>query len=365
MVKDYIKDYTARHGVPRTIDKEIYKPLKLLSEIDIKLADNPIINNYYDANIRRHVSNISFSDFMKIVKFYTKHSSSLNIKNINYSSILSLKIIASILDLYTMLYIDNDYPWQDMKYAKRLERYIFFIFVDNISSIKCNKTISLFNNLGIYNEIVPQSRDYVSNSSIEKMQMYFGARTLALNDSSKIIYSENNLILSSCSLDHFMFNYHLIDFLSIKKHNGESTTILGGELQLSIDISFVREQFIIKQIAPVERYLLISISSNDYNSNYLKNIPNDLSDPVDNPDVVLSNTKTEKRYINIETRPELFDYIKKCEDIRERLLITAYDYSYECNAITRNTRGLLPTNIHNLVLNTYEGDIDRILHIVT
>ena len=61
---------------------------------------------------------------------------------------------------------------------------------------------------------------------------------------------------------------------------------------------------------------------------------------------------------------EMLKYIATAEQIRERLLITVFNYKYDKNMERRGLKTVVELNPVNILANVYEDDIDKILTVV-
>jgi hypothetical protein len=64
-----------------------------------------------------------------------------NVNNDNELIYYGYNLTGFIHDLYSMLFIETKYPWQDMKYDKRINRYLFLIIIFCLNTYKNTKDI--------------------------------------------------------------------------------------------------------------------------------------------------------------------------------------------------------------------------------
>lgn len=368
-----------------TSDQLIEKQKKLIDawinvndKILLEEEDVSIIN---EINIGSGIVLGEFADLLKIVKYYTKYGSGQNTLSRFINDTIYIPVLNTyIMDLYAILFSDMEYPWNDIKYSKRLQRYIFFVFIEKMRSISANdiSLITLNPNNNILDELgirINGSSDsfnrymglrgrddkYLSHNSFERASRYLNLRSRVAIDNNRI-QIDNGSIVSASGIDRFMFGYHLLDFLDIRSN----------------DDMFRRFQFIIPSN---EVYILVSISDDETrNISMCKEI---LVRPLKGDfDIKQNNEEFEdktfkkiyKRYRlitnNIEDLRsenqdfkdfsiELYKYIKLVEHIREKLIITVVNFAY--NYVLGNKLTIVSDDTMSMMLNLYDGDINRIL----
>lgn len=374
--------------------------------------------------------------YFKMYKFYSTYgSSSLPMLTVNYNTILFPKISNFILDIWSILYTESRYPWNDNKYAKRIQRLLFFMFIEKLQKTTLNNLPSVLKELGIMtdanmqdpklsnrtkahlrNKIIPglkTQNPYVSSfianygdthgetdviyeeaDSIQRIHRYFRMRDAKIYDSlipqtmrvDPNDPSKGEIVVSACGIDHFMFTYHLLDFLDIYANADPNAPI-----------PFVRCQFIVKRRMTetvgnvgqgnslvLTQYVLVTLTdteAGDTNTtldiirrtpthiDYYHPVNNIEQTDLPNPDVILSDGTTIKRYtlISEETSSvfkKMAGYIKTVEAVRERLIITLSNYVNDTNSSAYGIKSIIHEDPLKILLNLYEGDINKVLSMV-
>lgn len=280
-----------------------------------------------------------------------------------------------ILDLYMILFSDTKYPWEDRKYSKRIHRYIFFVFIEKLRCMNFTLIYYLLSEIGvipgdnpeIFENIMKVNFVYQSYNSFERSYNYFRLRTEYIKDDNNIILSKNKLTIESASgIDRFLFGYHLLDFFDV--YQSESKTN---------DHTFIRCQFIVTITDDVNtKYVLVSLSKQDAKNvnrakNILSNIPKNITDnDKQNPIVTLPAGEKVRQYqlLSLDSPnqiiKELTKYINLIVDVREKLLITIINYVYDKIMDRKEKLNVVSSDTMSLLLNVYEGDINKILTVV-
>jgi hypothetical protein len=387
-----------------------------------------------------------FRAFFRIVKFYVKYGYDVApYSRVNYDTIYFPKLSVFIIDLYSILFSESAYPWEDIKYAKRLHRYVFFVFIEKLALININNVTSILYDLGIqvylenddYDNITKKdptetidkfknlqgpynrsknkkpinplvynllhrygkNKKYLQNNSTDRVFDYFFKRLndiydmaipvtkykIGVDDIPERIIDDTgydtgyvkkniNYVVSACGIDHFMYNYHLLDFFDTIDNATE------GE---QIRYRFIVKRNMIKNEVNVgEQYVLVTIphniatdnledaleiiNSTPSNVDYYDGIINP-SDPPNNDVELLRSEKIVKQYVLIRPTSDdpflsnLYKYINEVEYIREKLIVTILNYIYDTAADTKGTKNLMYEDTTKMILNMYEGDIDKIL----
>lgn len=366
-------------------------------------------------------------NMLKIIKYFTFHGKDVSIPfKLKYDTIYFPKLNGFIADLYTILFIDATYPWGDSKYTKRLQRLLFFIFVEKLQKTNIGNVVSLLNDLGIKTQLDPtdpkqknlivspnrrsadSSLHEVSPSSeqinptitkfleeietkskykpyydIERNNEYFSYRSKYIYDSeSPSIQTINSkrLVSSSCGIDKFMNSYHLLDFFPVYENE---SLVYRTQYLIKLNMFITGDA----SKSSSTRYMIVSLSKEealdtskegiDHIVHLIKNAPQNLeyftkdyvlkSTDSLNADIVLPNkTKTKRYYLLNPSSDNDFDsnllsYISVSYQIRERLLITIYNYIYDLNMSRRGIKNIVEMNPTQMLINTYEGDINKIL----
>lgn len=398
-----------------------------------------IIGSYVAANSKSDLgrtiiqspTGINASILLKIIKYFTFYGRSSGHIKLESTHIYFPKLSTFILDLYTILFVDSNYPWTDAKYDKRLQRLLFFIFIEKLQYANSNNTYSLLEDLGIKTK--RDDQDLKQNNSISAMYIstldpdtnptlnqmkslitafkyydqysftrsytYFRYRENYMYDSQNLNIEESTNssggnhkynIISACGIDHFMYCYHLLDFFPIYKVNDDRPN------------PFFRSRFILKQkLASTstnkkitsDYYVIVSFTENEStdmndtnnqarNLSIFNNTPKNLdyyntpgydisvNNEPENKKITLSYGITVDRYQLVDpssTDPvikKIYEYIITCEQIRERLLITVFNYIYDNEMIQNGKKHIWQNDPTHILVNVYEGDIDKILTVV-
>ncbi len=320
------------------------------------IKEYPIIVNKLEALVKFiNLDNyhINTEKLLRILKYFEPVQNRPSC--LSYNSIFFPTLSGFIMDLYTILFIDSTFPWTDTKYMKRLQRFIFFTFIECLQEININNITDVMLDLGLNDtcENIIQtvtnnfliSQSYYPSDTINRLLNYNEYRSKCLKDNESIKYNNFNRTLKSTgAIDHFMFSYHLLDFLDIYPHND----------------SFLRLQFIVKRS---NKYWLVSMSMDqiEQHDQIFANIPYTQEDDS-GPDIILPNKKHFKQYTLIDGM--FLNYIEIIENIREKLIITLYNFVYDSVAVFSNKKNIVPTNSLILLINTYEEDIDKILRVI-
>jgi uncharacterized protein YnzC (UPF0291/DUF896 family) len=388
---NYLSRKSKNHGLTSA---QLNEKQKKLIDAWINVNDEILLKEEEYASIIDEINKINkekiiisgnFADLLKIVRYYTKYGSGQSalirfINNTIYIPVLS----TYIMDLYAILFSDVEYPWNDGKYSKRLQRYIFFVFIEKLRSISANNISliapldpnnNILNELGIrinddpinnFNKYMGISSErkednYSSHNSFERASRYLNLRSnIAIDDNR--IRTNHNTIESASGIDRFMFGYHLLDFLDIRS---------------DID-TFRRIQFIVPNNGA---YILVTLTNDETKSNagneILQRPLKDKAFDIDRNNKEFHDekyNKVYKRYQRItindddlihenqnfkDFSKELYKYIKFVEYIREKLIITVVNFAY--NYILGDRLTVVSDDTMSMLLNLYDGDINRIL----
>lgn len=184
-----------------------------------------------------------------------------------------------------------------------------------------------------------------------------------------------------------MYNYHLLDFFPLYKTNDDvSNPFFRSRFILKLKMSYkkhgklVDDYYVIVSLTQHEATNIFGINKKNRILNIFNNTPKnldyytsdyikDVSEP-DNEKITLTNNVVVNRYQLIDPQStdiftkKLHEYIITSEQIRERLLITIFNFIYE-NAMTHNgSKNIIDDNPTHILVNIYEGDIDKILTVV-
>jgi len=211
----------------------------------------------------------------------------------------------------------------------------------------------------IYDQLFESFPDktYIKRYDVKRNYIYFKFRDTILRDVDGINVNTDDKgsrynIISACGIDQFMNSFHLLDFWPVYYDN------TGTNL-----FKIFRSKFIVKRNYG---YVIVSLSEDeainksskytltDINESIFMTIPNTL-------DEYKKSIKNDDHYeLLIEGNP-LLKYIKTVEDIRERLLITVVNYMYDYIKIAKQQKNIIEMDPTHILVNVYEGDIDKIL----
>lgn len=341
---------------------------------------------------------------LKILKYYTYYGSDVAKINVISNNILYFpKLFTFILDLYTILFANTVYPWSDPKYAKRLQRYIFFVFIDRLRKVNINTIPNLLDEMGIetykyeqenrvfvkqitnFMKEVQRDTKYYSYNSVSRTYSFFKYRSHFIKDEDNILTSINvdkkEHISSTCAIDKFMFSYHLLDFFDLYKNKTVNPVT-----------TYLRCQFIVKSysdmdadstdkhISDIVQYTIVTLSIDEIDNiviakDIIANTPKllsfyDTNTNDTNPMIELPSKEKVRRYQPIlksskeDHIRELKNYIDVVEQIREKLLITIYNYVYDHFMKMTAKLNVIGSDPNIMMLNIYEGDIDKILTVM-
>jgi hypothetical protein len=369
IVSEYnnIIEYAKMNNVDSAILSGLYE---LNHEI---IKDNPLIVSELEKIIKP--ININLDTLFKLLKYYNFSPGANDISHISFNTIHFPKLSGFILDLYSILFIDSEYPWTDQKYAKRLQRFIFFTFVEQLQITNLKNLDTLVKDIGlepgVYRRMkrnrseITSGRPQVTldgryevdmNDTFRNLHNYNESRTTILNDHNVVFLNNNHEVESVGAIDRFLFGYHLIDFLSIYQHDHNGT--------------YIRLQFIVKHLIDgVDSFVLLSVShpeTEDSIKKIIMNIPNtknDFLNVIMNPRIRLPNNTLVNQCEIIDGK--FLKYIETVCMIREKLMITIFNYVNREILNSRSQINMIPVDPIRILLNTYEGDIDKILTVVS
>lgn len=313
----------------------------------------------------------------KLSKYFTIYGYGIADKRIVRDNIMFPKLSTFIVDLYMILFVDTRYPWGDNKYMKRLNRFVYFVLFSRLRYTTFKNLEKLLNDIGIYISEYEQLKDMINSRDYNTNYISF-ARAAdileersqnegKLQDNTNIFYDNDNLI-SICSIDHFMYNFHLLDFMSLhydpKQHNKNP---------------FRRCQFVLKR--PIGRsddcheYIIIS-----FNKDEITNMDDDKKQKINdiirkinvnnNEDIILPFDEKTKRYVIVSDDSNdphiksMYNYFRNIESLRERIIITLYNYLYVSIKTINGEKEIINPDPLHIMLNLYDGDIDRILAVI-
>jgi hypothetical protein len=339
-----------------------------LSSFDINQITDPDVIKLLDGLVKQ-----TKGDKNLLERFLKHHTYFDQPQHIKMTDIYFPKITSFILDLYLILFVDSTYPWADPKYTKRLQRYIFFVFIERLQTIDMNQIDSLLEDYGIdpnvFNKEMKHmfanfgSTVYRDNTTIENHLINFNRINRSTNNDIMVV---GGYVVSICPIDRFMFSNHLLDFLDID-------TIGTG-------YPFVRYQFIHKhRIGQTDYYLLISltqaeigIGSNKLIGDIIGAIPrtdeNSLTvylSKIEQNKFKLPNGKDACQVVRVEEVDKNFvQYIRTIETIREKLLLVLFNFKYFNTALSLSKTNVISIDPLKILLNMYEGDMDKILRVI-
>jgi hypothetical protein len=363
----------------KTQDPNILSDVHILKQLKIEIS-NISLEPVFTSKI-----NLDPTNMLNIIKYYTKYGriTQYPLSQIICNNVYIPKLSTFILDLYTILFSDSKYPWENTKYSKRLQRYIFFVFIERLKNANIQDILVLLDEMGIdVNEFKEKSfpeimeiiknnvatTNYESYNSLNRTQTYFKLRNTIIKDNNSVSRSKSlesrskekskekskeECIESACAIDRFMFGYHLLDFLYLYHYNS---------------CDQIRQQYIVTIPSNDENkenkdstYILVSLSEEEIKDNET------VLSILNSEKVKASYKEDRKRYqelsltSNDSTIKELTKYIKLVEYIREKLLITIVNYLYDYIMNTNYKINVINTDTLTNLLNMYEGDIDKIL----
>ncbi len=178
----YFKTYNSRYG---------------FFQCPSELIDVPI------ATIDDYKTQIDFSTYLK------PYSNTINGKVLNFNS---YTIYGLIDDMFKSLFIELEFPWLDMKYAKRVNRLTYFLMIyfnnnySNVDEIK-NKLLTFLNDYNNTNALIINFTTHNgTNSNNDKLyteiigyMKQINDRATAPNDKAKIL-EMSNLIIATIKL---------------------------------------------------------------------------------------------------------------------------------------------------------------------
>lgn len=388
---------------------------KKLYDIAVKLFDavqleNQLVVRDVDDDSSGQPSGVMMTKhivpLLKIIKYYTYYGSDFARSITMSNNVLYFpKLSTFILDLYTILFADTIYPWSDVKYAKRLQRYIFFVFVERLRRVNITNILDMMEEMGIkvadindttgartsavgidnFLHEVRQDVSYHPYNSLSRTYAYFKYRSHYIKDDDSITMTFDKRgkrrIQSTCGIDKFMFSYHLLDFFDLHQNP-----------DVDANTTYIRSQFIVKTtdsdpkafttINPdkIINYTVVSMAFDEANDpDEARRIIEDTPDEIgfyrtetdlNNPFVELPSGDMVRRYRPIissssdENIREMVKYLNVVDQVREKLLITVYNYVYDHFMNSTGKLNIVGADPDIMMLNVYEGDIDKILSVM-
>lgn len=400
-----------------------YDVLKTDNNIKAKLS--AIVTNLNKlTNILPYNTNVddNIIILLKIIKYFLFYGDKdKQLRSINYDNIYFPKLNAFILDLYTILFVDAQYPWIDTKYSKRLQRLIFFIFIEKLQSVNYGNIRVILYDLGIKTKYDPndpkqkqpiqskqkqskqpkqpkqlkfnpqidllmskiaETQSYENQYKISRNYKYFEYRNEYVYDTETLEFNEVSSVttyynlISACGIDHFMYSYHLLDFFPVYKI--DDTDLLNP---------FFRSRYIKKQKMDNDEYYYVIISLteqeatniNEINKSNIEkifaDIPTNLNDYSTNKNESIKLFMDDEKYVDRyellnptlkdnQFAQNMLQYIATAELIRERLLITIFNYTYDTINTLVSKKYIIVHDPTHILVNIYEGDIDKILTVI-
>jgi hypothetical protein len=128
---------------------------------DGTIDPNPIIPDVIEPVIKMpsemvdlsigHFTDSNYEHFVENLKYFNDSFHSINFYDDKQDFLIGYSIKYLIYDLYQMLFIQTNIPWNDPKYAKRLDRFFFAIFMnliqENIKNYKLDNTFDYMGNM--------------------------------------------------------------------------------------------------------------------------------------------------------------------------------------------------------------------------
>lgn len=376
-------DINIPDGMERNVYiKKLANAIRSFDECAISKDEKLEERLYSQIHDMKHIpgAELQIGRLAKICKHYTIYGYGITDKRIVCDNIMFPKLSTFIVDLYMILFVDTRYPWGDNKYMKRLNRFVYFVLFSRLRYINFNNLHLLLRDVGIdinennfRNINNAQNVKYIPNInnpvSFGRAVNIISMRTDGLlQDNKDITYDENDNLFSICSIDCFMYNFHLLDFMS-----------LHYEAKYYDTNPFVRCQFVLKR--PIgksndcQEYILIS-----FNKDEITNMDDDKKSKIMNiigrinfdynENVILPFNERTKRYVRVtddDTDPHIknmYNYFRNIESLRERILITLYNYLYVSINTVNGTKEIINPDPLHIMLNLYDGDIDRILAVM-
>lgn len=283
-----------------------------------------------DSTYVQRVFNIG--NIFKIIKYYTFYDLD-TARELSNKTLYFPKLSTFILDLYTILFADTTYPWSDIKYIKRLQRFIFFVFIENLRNSGNVSVLLDEMGININRRQIYDDDSYSLHNSLLRADNFFNYRTNYIVDKNDIT-EKNGYIESASSIDRFMFSYHLLDFFDIYKISG----------------NYMRCDFIVYDDG---NYFLVKIAE----------------DEPQNIEHIREAIRSRRNYRIVKDADdefirELAKYIEIVINVREKLLITIYNYIYDKIKETPDNLNIIKSDPNHMILNIYEGDIDKILSVI-
>jgi hypothetical protein len=353
--------------------------------------------------------------FLRVMKFFTyRRTEGISPLFISYETILFPKLSAYVLDLYFILFVEPSYPWADAKYNKRLQRLLFFLFIDRFRFGKYRTIVDVWDDMGImvaysdkdtkqrqwikkypyaknkYNpcltelyDAINKEKTYVNQYGTARTAQYFNYRENLVYDTPYPQFYDG-LLIASCGIDKFMYGFRLLDFFPSYyfPNTSDSADIVRCRYIIRKDIKETATSS-----SNIAEYVLLTLSSDEVQSIYneknntlaaqpiiekiLTDIPTTVADiGLNNVDVTLPDNSTAKKYIVLSASStdkfasNLAKYIHSVENIREKLLITIYNFMYESQLKYNSVSHAIEIDPSTILADTYEGDIDKILSVV-
>jgi hypothetical protein len=159
------------------------------------------------------------SKLQKHYNMYGKYDEKIkDVGELVLNNILYIKIQNFILDLYGILFIKMDRPWDDPKYEKRIWRFIYFEFIDFLHHAKItNNGKEIFKFMGFKGDdpkTDPTTNDDImSEQNRKNFEKYIESQYHPHDNTRSKNFDETG------DLDMFMMNFHLTDYIDVIEIN--------------------------------------------------------------------------------------------------------------------------------------------------
>jgi hypothetical protein len=330
-------------------------------KFDIKL--NKIFNENKDENVQMYIPS-EFLD-ISIPKFYDEGLQSLRHKLYNEDgsmiyfakldnnvtecyNVLTINLKYTIKDLNNVLYNQNNFPWNDAKYDKRIIRSLFLIFIvyyKNAVKNDCvdlvDSTLDIFiNKLSVLSgNILTWFTDTTNPDN----------KTAVLNSINSLIFlnDQNNNLLNVRTLANF-YDYQNKEFFKIKYYdpaipeNEILSHVFHGELDMAINIITKIIFMAVEDIEIYKMYVNMCLQMD----NYVFNTPQDKEEYVNQTFLKEYVEFIDKFVKNIIFMKKLiFDNLKTNSNIPTNdLLLKGGSRYHKKNVITTNGKHLQFSN---------------------
>ncbi len=293
-------------------------------------------------------------------KILTEHHS------VDYSNIYFPKLNVYIIDLYSILSVENKRPWLDNKYAKRLNRYIYFSYIESLQKVKPNNILDLFEELGYITKegrtsdnlyVIYQNmfkKDVITDDpdSFEAFKSYFRFKQDVL---AETVSFDNETIgtfdMNMGGFDSFLHSYHLLDFIDLKdKPDIGDKYRLDYIIKREEDLYYIKVNIADVDIDDAEIYL--------QNLNFANAVPVTFDGTID-----LDHGIKVSKIIGSGKDKDFYDYLFTCEKMREKLTYASFNYIYNLFRNFNNNKYILPSSIADMLTSIAPEEVHTILNV--